>query len=77
MKAALTEKGLRQSIYVNPITESRPVAEPPGAGFLAERTKPAGTEFLAERTELDADGQEKEKIPESRKRDGFQQSLYC
>ena len=50
-------------------------AEPPGAGFLAERTKPAGTEFLAERTELDADGQEKEKVRKAEK--GMDFNNHC
>lgn len=59
----------------------------PGAGFLAERTKPAGTEFLAEwtksagteflaeRTELDADGQEKEKVRKAEK--GMDFNNHC
>lgn len=84
---------------MNPITESRPWAEPPGAGFLAERTKPAeagflaewtepaGADFQAERTEpagadfqaawteLDADGQEKEKVRKAEK--GMDFNNHC
>ena len=71
MKAALTEKGLRQSIYVNPIERTKPA----GTEFLAEWTKSAGTEFLAERTELDADGQEKEKVRKAEK--GMDFNNHC
>ena len=41
----------------------------------AEWTKSAGTEFLAERTELDADGQEKEKVRKAEK--GMDFNNHC
>ena len=49
--------------------------EAAGTEFLAEWTKPAGTEFLAERTELDADGQEKEKVRKAEK--GMDFNNHC